>query len=44
LRPSGQLLAERTDVATIPAFEIGVWKVKVSVPDDALITVDLRPE
>lgn len=44
LTPSGDRLAEGTDSVPIPAYELGVWKVLVCVPEDALITVDLRTE
>ncbi|MDW8207377.1 MAG: hypothetical protein RMJ43_06035, partial [Chloroherpetonaceae bacterium] len=44
LRPNGDYLAERTDVVDVPAYEHGVWKVQISVPDDAPIMVDLNVE
>jgi len=42
--PNGEYLAGGVDLARIPAYEHGVWKVLVSMPDDAVITVDLQPE
>jgi hypothetical protein len=44
LSPNGTALETRADVAAIPACEHGVWKVQIRVPDDAMITVDLRAE
>lgn len=44
LTPHGERLDETTDLAQIPVYELGVWKVRISVPEDALITVDLSAE
>jgi len=44
LKPNGDRLAAGTDLVQIPAFEEGVWKVVVSVPDDAMVMVNLRAE
>jgi hypothetical protein len=42
LTPNGKVLAQNEQVVRIPAYEVGVWKVDISVPDEALVSVDLR--
>jgi hypothetical protein len=44
LTPGGNCLAEGTDLVSIPAYEVGIWKVQVRVPEDARISVELRTE